>query len=151
MCIYIYAHTHARVYTLDIFHLHLSPSTIMLSCSDFHAPIKSATSHHHPFHQHMDTDRLRTASTFIRWWMGCRDGKGGVRVTNSNQGAPLGALSMGYFLKHLPPSYPSWDAAESLCLWEWWPGPEVRGRRADMPRHLMGFSSQRFVITRSHR
>lgn len=63
----MYAHTHTCVYVytpsssiqecLDIFHLHLSPSTIMLSCSDFHAPIKSATSHHHPFHQHMDTDR----------------------------------------------------------------------------------------------
>lgn len=31
---------------------------------------------------------------------------------NSNQGSPLGLLSMGYFLKHLPPGYPSSDDQE---------------------------------------
>lgn len=33
----------------------------------------------------------------------------GGGMMNPNQGAPLGLLSMGYFLKHLPPSYPSPD------------------------------------------
>ena len=31
---------------------------------------------------------------------------------NSNQGAPLGLLSMGHFLKHLPPGHPSSDNQE---------------------------------------
>lgn len=35
-------------------------------------------------------------------------GQGGGMM-DSNQGAPLGLLSMGYFLKHLPPGYPSSD------------------------------------------
>lgn len=89
MCIYMYAHTHTCVYAWyfppppESIHHHALllrfPRTNQIS-NISSSPIPSTPGHR----------QARTASTFIRWWMGCRDGKGGVRVTNSNQGAPLG-------------------------------------------------------------
>ena len=68
----------------------------------------------------------------------------GEGMLNSNQGAPLGLLSMGHFLKHLPLGYPSSDeqrsrrrecSSETWGLWQW----------ADMRQHLLRFSSPFFL------
>lgn len=49
----------------------------------------------------------RAAPNLSQWWMGLVAQAGGMM--NSNQWTPLGLLSMGYFLKHLLPGYPSSD------------------------------------------
>lgn len=73
-------------------------------------------SHQHPFHQHLVADTQgQPAISASNGWAGGTSGG----VTNSNQGAPLGLLSMGYFLKHLPPGYPSSGNQESRRV-EWW-------------------------------
>ncbi len=63
-----------------------------------------SASHQHLFHQHLVADtRGQLPISASDGWAG--DAGGGVM--NFTREAPLGLLSTGHFLKHLPPGYPS--------------------------------------------
>lgn len=139
--VWVQIHTHVgtschSIWRTSAKHPKSTSCPVRIPCSS-----QIGASHQHLFHQRSGRWHSRTASTSSQWWM--RLVEQGEGMLNSNQGAPLGLLSMGYFLKHLPLGYPSSDEQRSCrrgCRSETW------GLRqwADTRQHLLRFSSPLF-------